>query len=143
MRPQIIPSIEKAAAKPDPTLNRDALFLTLSLYWFSTSPFLCSFPPCSNLTLLSLAGSVGTSFLPYTLNPYFTTFLTDPKYFIPRLAVSAFPGELLVPNERDSARTGTLKHFQESESGGHFAAWEEPRIFVQHVQKAVPVLLKD
>ncbi|GAA5888876.1 hypothetical protein JCM6882_002887 [Rhodosporidiobolus microsporus] len=119
---KMIPSIERASSQTKPTLNRDALFMTLSLYWYT--------------------GSIGSSFLPYALNPHLSHFLSDPKYHLPNFALSSFPDEIFTPPARDAARTGNLKWTKEAAEGGHFAALEKPEIFVEHLREAVPVLLK-
>ncbi|GAA5923048.1 epoxide hydrolase family protein [Sporobolomyces koalae] len=120
---KMVPTIKQAATQPNPTLTKDSLFETLSLYWFTHS--------------------IGSSFTPYSLNPHFKTFLTDPKYFLPNLAVSSFPYEIAVPTERDVRRTGNLKWMKEAEDGGHFAALEKPEVFAEHVREAVVVMLRD
>ncbi|GAA5899466.1 epoxide hydrolase family protein [Sporobolomyces salmoneus] len=119
---KMIPYINHATTRPNPTLTRDALFETLSLYWFTHS--------------------IGTSFLPYALNPHFGTFIVDPKYYIPNLALSNFPGEIVVPTEKEVKRTANLRWFKEADDGGHFAALEKPGVFVDHLREAVSVLLK-
>ncbi|GAA5820521.1 hypothetical protein JCM3770_002284 [Rhodotorula araucariae] len=118
---KMIPGINEASAQPNPTLNRDALYTTLSLYWFTNS--------------------IGTSFLPYSLNPHFSTFLTSPRYRLPNFALSSFPGELFSPTPRDAARTGVMRWYKEADDGGHFAALEKPDVFSQHVREAVKAML--
>lgn len=90
---------------------------------------------------VSAAGSIGSSFLPYALNPHFSTFLTAPKYHLPNFALSSFPNELFCPTAKDAARSGTLRWFKEADDGGHFAALEKPEVFVEHVREAVAALL--
>ncbi|GAA5895878.1 hypothetical protein JCM5296_006691 [Sporobolomyces johnsonii] len=119
---KMMPSIMLASKQPNPTLNRDSLFMTCSLYWFT--------------------GSIGTSFLPYALNPHFATFLTDPKYHLPNFALSSFPWEIVVPSQRDAARTGNLRWCKEADDGGHFAALEKPEVFTEHVREALTLLMK-
>lgn len=105
------------------SLTRDALFETLSLYWFTNS--------------------IGSSFLPYALNPHFGTFILNPDYYLPNFALSSFPGEIVIPAERDARRTGNLKWLKEAEDGGHFACLERPQEFAEHVREAMEVLLKE
>ncbi|GAA6010136.1 hypothetical protein JCM11491_005357 [Sporobolomyces phaffii] len=119
---KMVPYIDHAATQPNPTLTRDALYETLSLYWFTHS--------------------IGTSFLPYALNPHFATYLTNPKYFLPNFGLSNFPREIVIPNEREARSSGNLKWMKDAEDGGHFAALEKPAVFAQHVQEAMAVLLK-
>lgn len=81
--------------------------------------------------------------MPYSLNPHFSTFLTDSKYSLPNFALSLFPGELYSPPERDARRTGNLKWIKESPEGGHFAALEKPDVFVEHLREATGVLWEE
>ncbi|GAA5898043.1 hypothetical protein JCM8208_000141 [Rhodotorula glutinis] len=118
---KMVPGIQAASKFPNPTLDHDALYTTLSLYWFT--------------------GSIGSSFLPYALNPHFSTFLTSPKYHLPNFALSSFPNELFCPTPKDAARSGTLRWFKEADDGGHFAALEKPEVFVEHVREAVAALV--
>ncbi|KPV78168.1 uncharacterized protein RHOBADRAFT_47848 [Rhodotorula graminis WP1] len=118
---KMVPGIEEARKHPNPTLDHDALYLTLSLYWFT--------------------GSIGSSFLPYALNPHFSTFLVAPKYHLPNFALSSFPHELFCPTPKDAGRSGTLRWFKEADDGGHFAALEKPDVFAEHVREAVAAML--
>ncbi|GAA5997224.1 epoxide hydrolase family protein [Rhodotorula paludigena] len=118
---KMIPGIDKAVKHPNATLNREALFTTLSIYWFT--------------------GSIGSSFLPYALNPHFGTFLVSPRHHLPNFALSNFPDELFTPEERDARRTGNLRWYKDAEDGGHFAALEKPEVFAEHVREAMGVLL--
>lgn len=99
------------------------MYETLSLYWFTNS--------------------IGTSFLPYALNPHFGEFIVHPDYFLPNLALSVFPREIIIPTERDVKRTANLRWMKEADDGGHFAALEKPTVFVEHVREAIPILLKN
>ncbi|GAA6005003.1 epoxide hydrolase family protein [Rhodotorula paludigena] len=118
---KMLPGIDGAEGKPDATLTRDALFLAVSIYWFT--------------------GAIGTSFLPYTLNPNFLTYLSDPTFYLPNFALSSFPDEILLPTRRDAGKTGTLQWYKEAEEGGHFAALEQPQVFVEHLREAMDVLM--
>ncbi|KAL8280072.1 hypothetical protein RQP46_007653 [Phenoliferia psychrophenolica] len=115
---KMVPFIDQAAkTQSSPTLTRNTLFSTCTLYY--------------------LTGCIGTSFLPYTLNPYFPTFLRDPKYFLPNFAMSVFPFEIAITPERFVARTGVLGWFKEAKDGGHFAATDNPVEFVSHLREAL------
>jgi pimeloyl-ACP methyl ester carboxylesterase len=51
------------------------------------------------------------------------------------VAVSVFPGELYqVPRSWAEAAYPTLVHFNELDKGGHFAAWEQPELYVDEVR---------
>ncbi|GAA5957473.1 hypothetical protein JCM3765_001154 [Sporobolomyces pararoseus] len=119
---KMIPYIDHATTQPNPTLTRDALFETLSLYWFTHS--------------------IGTSFLPYALNPHFGTFIVNPDYYLPNMALSDFPGEIIIATEKEVKKTANCVWRKESDDGGHFAALEKPIVFTEHVREAVGVLLK-
>lgn len=116
-----------------------------------------------SLTPSKKASSIGTSFLPYALNPHFSTFLEDPKYFLPSFALSVFPHEIAVTPEKWVRKTGNLGWIKgafssdlelvggkkadevcgaEAEDGGHFASLEEPRVFAEHVTEAIGALWK-
>lgn len=102
------------------SMTRQEIFATCSLYWFTHS--------------------IGTSFLPYALNPHFSTYLSSPKYHLPSFALSVFPNEIAIVPEKFVRKTGNLKWVKEAETGGHFASLEEPEAFVQHVREAMGLL---
>ncbi|KAM0752898.1 epoxide hydrolase [Meredithblackwellia eburnea MCA 4105] len=120
---KILPSISEATAlRPNnATLTKDTLFGICSLYW--------------------LTKSMGTSFLPYTLNPHFLTFLdNNPRYYLPNFAFSAFPNEIALTPMMFVRKTGRLRWFKEAESGGHWAPVEEPETFAEHVSQALAAI---
>lgn len=98
------------------SLTRKSLYETLSLYWFSKLSLPVSFtsPLPTSLTLPPslLASSIGTSFLPYALNPHFTDFLTSPKYHLPNFAFSTFPREIAITPLDWVKKTGDLKWYK-------------------------------
>jgi len=50
---------------------------------------------------------------------------------------SIFPGEIFRISERWArTRFSDLRHFRELDRGGHFAAWEQPQLFVDEVRAA-------
>jgi hypothetical protein len=57
--------------------------------------------------------------------------------------LSSFPGEIIIPTEKDAKRTGNLVWHKEADDGGHFAALEKPAEFTEHVRQAMAVLLKN
>jgi hypothetical protein len=51
------------------------------------------------------------------------------------VAVSVFPEELFqAPRRWAEAAYPNLMYFNEVERGGHFAAWQEPRLFTEEVR---------
>ena len=54
------------------------------------------------------------------------------------VAVSVFPGELYQPPRSwVEAAYPKLIHFNELDKGGHFAAWEQPELFVNEVREGL------
>ena len=53
------------------------------------------------------------------------------------VALSAFPGEIFqAPRSWGETSYPTLSYYNKPVRGGHFAAWEEPRLFTQEVRAA-------
>ncbi len=53
------------------------------------------------------------------------------------MAVSVFPGEIYrAPRTWAERCYGNLVYFNEVGVGGHFAAWEQPRLFAEEVRAA-------
>jgi pimeloyl-ACP methyl ester carboxylesterase len=50
---------------------------------------------------------------------------------------TTFPGEIFrAPRSWVEGSYGTLTYFNEADAGGHFAAWEEPRLFSEEIRAA-------
>jgi len=59
----------------------------------------------------------------------------DPKNVKIPVAVSAFPDELYqAPRSWAERAFPKLIHYNKLDKGGHFAAWEQPQLFVQEVR---------
>lgn len=106
---------------PDhPRLNMDACLEIATLFWFTSS--------------------IGTSFIPYTVNIFLPEIHGSAEYKLPvPLAYSDFPQELVnTPKFVVDATTtsGKTRWIAKSPVGGHFAAHEEPTIFVSHLRNA-------
>jgi pimeloyl-ACP methyl ester carboxylesterase len=97
-----------------PTLSRDEMLDNIMLYWLSNT---------------------GAS----SARLYFESFATDfstQKLDIP-VAVSVFPGELYRPLKVWGERAySKLYYWNEVAKGGHFAAFEQPEIFVAELRKS-------
>ena len=57
------------------------------------------------------------------------------------VAVSAFPDELYqVPQSWAERAYPKLIHYKKLPKGGHFAAWEQPKIFVNELRQSFKAL---
>lgn len=91
--------------------SRHDLLTWVSLYWYT--------------------GSIGTSFDPYSALPLSAPFVATPT------AVSMFRNDLLPVDRGLFAKFFDVRSWAEHESGGHFAAWERPELFVRGLRDAV------
>jgi len=65
---------------------------------------------------------------------YKGAFFTDFKISVPAV-VSVFPEEVYqVPRNWAERAYSKLIHYNKLEKGGHFAAWEQPRLFSEEVR---------
>ena len=111
--------VEKLLAWTDgDALTRDAMLDDVTLYW--------------------LTGTGGSSGRLYResfaqVSAWFTEEVTD-AVTVPT-GCSIFPGEIPRPSRRWAARRYTdIRHWNELDRGGHFAAWEQPDLFVDEVR---------
>lgn len=96
---------------PDSALSRDQMLDDISLYWFTQT---------------------GTS----SARLYWESFGGAPQgeVSVPT-GISAFPKEIWQPSRRWAERRFTdLRWHRELPRGGHFAAWEQPELFVDEVR---------
>lgn len=108
----------------DPTI--DEVLDDVTLYWFTDS-----FP---------------RSIFPY--RQFFgatpTLFHNEPKYKIDKpMGYSYFPMELAPIPKSWVEKTGNLVWYREHKEGGHFAALEKPKLFVQDMEDFVKEVWKD
>jgi pimeloyl-ACP methyl ester carboxylesterase len=85
-----------------------------------------------NITLYWLTGTAVSSARLYWENklPFFA-----PQGVTVPVAVSAFPDELYqAPRSWAERAFPTLIHYNKLDKGGHFAAWEQPQLFVEEVR---------
>jgi len=91
-------------------------------------------------TLFWFTRSIGTSFIPYTNNIFLPEIHGSAEYKLPvPLGYSDFPDELVnTPKFVVDATTtsGKTRWIAKAPVGGHFAAHEEPTIFVSHLRNA-------
>ncbi len=105
--------------QPEQVLSRDEMLDNIMLYWLTDT---------------------GAS----SARLYFESFVKDftPQALDLPVAVSVFPGEIYRPlkiwGERLYSR---LVYWNEAARGGHFAAFEQPAVFVEELRRAAPRLL--
>jgi len=105
--------------QPEAVLSRDEMLDNIMLYWITD-------------TAASSARLYAESF---------ATDFTTQKLDLP-VAVSVFPGELYRPLRLWGERTySKLVYWNEATRGGHFAAFEQPSIFVNELRQSARKLL--
>lgn len=103
------------AGDPEKVLGRDAILDDLSLYW-----------------LTGTGASAARIYWEDHSNNFNARGIID----LP-VAVSVFPGEIFRAPKSWAERCYTnLTYFNEASNGGHFAAWEQPRLFAEEVRAA-------
>lgn len=103
------------AGDPQKVLGREAILDDLSLYW-----------------LTGTGASAARIYWEDHSNNFNARGIID----LP-VAVSVFPGEIFRAPKSWAERCYTnLTYFHEASNGGHFAAWEQPRIFAEEVRAA-------
>jgi pimeloyl-ACP methyl ester carboxylesterase len=96
---------------PD-VLTRDDVLDNITFYWFTN-------------TAISAARSYWENKFPFF----------EPKNVAIPAAVSVFPGELYqAPRSWAEKAYPKLIHYNKLDKGGHFAAWEQPKIFSEEVR---------
>jgi pimeloyl-ACP methyl ester carboxylesterase len=105
--------------KPTGGLTRDAVLDNITLYWLTRTG-------ASTSRLYWETGRAGKASLK---NP-------PPHVKLP-VAYTVFPDELFqAPRHWVKHAYHELVYFNEAEKGGHFAAWEEPKIFAEEMRAA-------
>lgn len=96
---------------PDSTLSRDQMLDDISLYWFTQTA-----TSSARLYWESFGGAP-------------TGDIAVPS------GISNFPGEIWRPSRRWAERRFTdLRWYRDLPRGGHFAAWEQPELFVEELR---------
>jgi hypothetical protein len=91
-----------------------------------------------NITLYWLTNTTVSSARIYWENKF--AFFTPKHVGIP-VAVSAFPDEVVqIPRTWAEQAYPKLFYYQKHEKGGHFAAWEQPQLFVEDLRAAFKLL---
>ena len=105
------------SGSPYDALSRDAILDNLMLYWL----------PATGASSARLYWESFGSFTPQQVE-------------LP-VAVSAYPKEILpTPRKWAERNFPRLVHWGEMDSGGHFAAWEQPAAFVQELRTAFALM---
>jgi pimeloyl-ACP methyl ester carboxylesterase len=104
----------------DAVLDRDQVLDNITLYWLTGTG-----ASSTRLYWESIA----------EVSRWFTT-VTDDRITVPT-ACSVFPREVPRPSRRWAARRfANIVHWGQPERGGHFAAWEQPGLFVAEARAA-------
>jgi pimeloyl-ACP methyl ester carboxylesterase len=104
-----------SGGEPERVLTRDEMLDDISLYWFTAS---------------------GTSAAQIYWEDHSNNFNAVEIATMP-VAVTVFPGEIYcAPRSWAERCYHNLTYFHEADNGGHFAAWEQPRLFAQEVRAA-------
>src|SRR5205823_8227227 len=110
---------DSAAELPEDAVRRDVILTNVMAYW-----------------LTQTAGSAAQLY--YEGTPMVRAMFTDPGSLPPLavpLGVAVFPDEFFAPIRRFAERDyPTITHWTEFDRGGHFAALEQPELFVQDVR---------
>ena len=107
-----------SGGRPETVLTRDELLDTISLYWFTR-------------TAASSARLYWESFR--EVGEWFATATRD-TVSVPT-GCSVFPKEMPRPSRRWAANRYTdIRHWGEPDRGGHFAAFEQPHLFVDELR---------
>lgn len=103
-------------------LSKDDILDNISLYWFTNT-------------------GVSSARLYWEASQGSTAGFFDPRGLNIPVAVSAFPDEIYAAPKSWAQRAyPKLIYFNKLEKGGHFAAWEQPEIFVQEMRNAFKTL---
>ncbi|MEJ5055456.1 epoxide hydrolase family protein [Sphingobacterium sp. MYb382] len=105
-------------------LTKDDILDNISLYWFANTGV-----SAARLYWEASQGATGGFF--------------DPRGVTIPVAVSAFPDEIYaVPESWAQRAYPQLIHYHKLAKGGHFAAWEQPKVFVDEMRTAFKTVRK-
>ncbi|MEU2351161.1 epoxide hydrolase [Modestobacter sp. NPDC049651] len=85
------------------------------------------------ITAYWVTGAIGTSFAPYAHRSPDVGRMDVPT------VVQQFPGELIRVARPVAERAFDLRGWREEDSGGHFAAWERPQVWLAGLREALGV----
>lgn len=105
-------------------LTKDDILDNISLYWFANTGV-----SAARLYWEASQGATGGFF--------------DPRGVTIPVAISAFPDEIYaVPESWAQRAYPQLIHYHKLAKGGHFAAWEQPKVFVDEMRTAFKTVRK-
>ena len=114
-----------STANPSGNLTRETIVDNITLYWLTGTGASAARSYWEDARALAASLASGQPPPPVTVPVGFTT----------------FPGEIWAsPRSWVEAVYPDLAYFNEAEKGGHFAAWEEPELFVGEVRAAFRML---
>lgn len=103
-----------AGGEPERALTQDEMLDDISLYWFTNT-----------------AASAARFYWENNANNFNAVSVSIPA------AVTVFPGEIYrAPRSWTERSYHQLIYFNETDRGGHFAAWEEPDLFTAEIRAA-------
>ncbi len=100
---------------PENALTRDEMLDNVSLYWFTAT------------------GGSSARFYWESFGPYVTMHDVGAKVSVPTGA-SIFPHEIFRPSRRWAEHRFPITYWNELPKGGHFAAFEQPEVFVDELR---------
>jgi pimeloyl-ACP methyl ester carboxylesterase len=108
---------------PETVLSRDAMLDNIMLYW--------------------LPGTAGSAARMYWYNAAQIFELMNVHVAVP-MAASVFPQDMVRPSRRWAERVfSSIVHWNETAKGGHFAAFEQPRLFVEELRSGFRSMMLD
>lgn len=117
--------ISRVFAGQQEGLTKDDILDNISLYWFANTGV-----SAARLYWEASQGATGGFF--------------DPRGVTIPVAVSAFPDEIYaVPESWAQRAYPQLIHYHKLAKGGHFAAWEQPKAFVEEMRTAFKTVRKE
>jgi epoxide hydrolase len=107
----------------DPTsaLTRDQMLDNITLYWLTATA-------ASSARLYWESGY---------MRPSGQSQMASARAIDTPTGISIFPGEIMRPSRRWCEKRYTdIRFYEQPDRGGHFAAWEQPELFVDQVRRA-------
>ncbi|WP_313090522.1 epoxide hydrolase family protein [Chryseobacterium flavum] len=109
--------------KPEKVISRDAILDDITLYWLTNT------------------GASSSRFYWENNNNNFSSEHQKTKDIKVPVAITVFPHEIYqAPESWSKAAYPSLYYYHIATKGGHFAAWEQPEVFVQEMRNAFKTL---
>jgi hypothetical protein len=108
--------------EPSGNLTRDHILDNITLYWLTGTGASAARSYWENGQATAAAAAAGQ---------------TPPEVDLPVIGFTVFPDEIFrAPRSWAEQAYPKLTYYNQAAKGGHFAAWEEPRIFATEVRAA-------